>query len=73
MALRDELERAFQLRGRSRQYITPTREGHIHARRIGNSPYYADVNLSAVGCVRHARALLVLFGYGADELEVLYE
>lgn len=68
-----EFERAFQLRGRSRQYITPSPEGHIHARRIGNSPYYADVNLSAVGCVRRAGKLLEHFGYRADELEILYE
>lgn len=73
MALRDEFERAFQLRGRSRQYITPSREGRIHARRIGNSPYYAYTYLSAAQCERRARELLELFGYGADELEVLYE
>ena len=68
-----EFERAFRLRGRTRQYITPSSEGHISARRIGNSPYYADVNLSAVQCERHSRDLLELFEYRADELEILYE
>lgn len=68
-----EFERAFQLRGRTRQYITPSREGHINARRIGNSPYYADVNLSAVQCVRRAGKLLEHFGYRADELEIRYD
>lgn len=69
----DEFERALQLRGRSQQYITSSTKGRRRSRRIGNSPYYAHAYLSAIQCERRARELLELFGYGAGELEILYE
>lgn len=69
----DEFERAFQLRGRSRQYISSSTDGPRRSRRIGTSPYYAYVYLNAAQCEQLARKLLELFGYGADELEILYD
>ena len=69
----NEFERALQLRGLSQQYIMSSSEGRRRSRRIGNSPYYAYTYLSAAQCERRARELLDLFGYGADELEILYE
>ena len=69
----NEFERAFQLRGRSRQYISSSTDGPRRSRRIGTSPYYAYVYLNAAQCERHARELLELFGYRADELEILYD
>lgn len=69
----NEFERAFQLRGRSRQYISSSTDGPRRSRRIGTSPYHAYVYLNAAQCERHARELLELFGYRADELEILYD
>ena len=68
-----DFERAFQLRGRNRQYIALSSETHRQSRRIGTSPYYADVNLSAIQCVRRAHDLLRLFGHRDDDLEVIEE
>ena len=66
-------DHAMQLRGTTRQYIARSEEELFRARRIGTSPYFAEINFSAGDSERHARALLELFGYRGDDLEVLEE
>ena len=66
-------DHAMQLRGATRQYIARSEEELFRARRIGTSPYFAEINFSAGDSERHARALLELFGYKGDDLEVLEE
>ena len=66
-------DHAMQLRGATRQYIARSEEDLFAARRIGTSPYFAEVNFSAKDSVRHSRKLLELFGYKGDDLEVLEE
>ena len=66
-------DHAMRLRGTSRQYIARSEEELFRARRIGTSPYFAEINFSAGDCARHSRALLELFGYRGDDLEVLEE
>lgn len=68
-----DFDRALQLRGRNRQYIALSSETHTNSRRIGTSPYYAETNLSSIGCKLRARDLLRLFGYRDDDLEVIAE
>ena len=68
-----EFERALQLRGSKRQYISRSPEDVFRPQPIGDSPYFADVNFSSKSCLRHARDLLELFGYHADDLEVIEE
>ena len=66
-------DHAMQLRGATRQYIARSEEELFRARRIGTSPYFAEINFSAGDSERHARSLLELFGYKGDDLEVLEE
>ena len=66
-------DHAMQLRGTTRQYIARSEEELFRARRIGTSPYFAEINFSAGDSERHACALLELFGYRGDDLEVLEE
>lgn len=70
---RAEFERASQLRGRRRPYISRNPNGMNTPRAIGNSPYFAETKFSTRDYQRHARELLELFGYRADELEILYD
>ena len=66
-------DHAMQLRGATRQYIARSEEELFRARRIGTSPYFAEINFSAGDSERHARKLLELFGYKGDDLEVIEE
>ena len=66
-------ERACQLRGTRRPYISRTPEGMNTPRPIAGSPYFAETKFSTSGYQQQARKLIELFGYGADELEILYE
>ena len=66
-------DHAMQLRGATRQYIARSEEELFRARRIGTSPYFAEINFSAGDSERHSRKLLELFGYKGDDLEVLEE
>lgn len=68
-----DFDRAMQLRGTTRQYIARSEGDLFTARRIGTSPYFAEVNVSAKDSVRYSRRLLELFGYRGDDLEVLEE
>lgn len=70
---RHDFDRAFELRGRTRQYIARSPEALFSAEQIGTSPYFAEINFSSADCMRYARELLELFEYGADELEILYD
>lgn len=65
-----EFERALQLRGQSRRYISFASDDHLRARRIGDSPYYAETNFSRTDCIRRIHGLLRLFEYGDDVFEV---
>ena len=68
-----DFERAFQLRGITRQYVALTSD-HMNApRQISNSPYFIETNFGAGDSVRRAHELLDLFGYRGDDLEVLDE
>ena len=55
---------------RSAEHALTTR---LNAERVGDSPYFAEINFSSRDCMRQARALLELFGYRADDLEVIAE
>lgn len=70
---RAEFERASQLRGRRRPYISRNPNGMNTPRAIGGSPYFAETKFSTRDYQRHARELIELFGYRADELEILYD
>ena len=70
---RDEFERACQLRGTSRQYISRTPDLMNTPQQIADSEYFAETKFRTEDCQRQARALLELFGYRADELEVIEE
>ena len=62
---------AFQYRGRSRQYISDSPDNHTTARRLGNSPYFAETNLSGAECESRPRDLLERFGYDRDALTIV--
>ena len=68
-----DFDRALDLQGRTRRYIARSPETLFSAEQIGDSPYFAEINFSSRDCMRQARALLELFGYRADELEVIEE
>lgn len=68
----DDFERAFQLRGTTRQYISASTSRHTSPGRIGDSSYFAETNFSSIDCERRSRDLLALFGYSRDELEIIY-
>lgn len=67
----NDFERAFQLRGRTRQYIARSSDEHTQSQEIGSSGYYAETNFRGPECIQRARDLLRLFGYGETDLEVL--
>ena len=68
-----DFDRALELQGRTRRYIARSPETLFSAEQIGDSPYFAEINFSSRDCMGQARALLELFGYRADELEVIEE
>ena len=68
-----DFERAFQLRGTTRQYVALTGEYMTVPRQLPNSPYFIEMNFNASDCERYARALLEMFGYPASDLDVLRE
>lgn len=69
----DEFERACQLRGTSRQYISHTPDLMNTPQQIADSEYFAETKFRTEDCQRQARALLELFSYRADDLEVIEE
>ena len=68
-----DFERAFQLRGTTRQYVALTGDHMNGPRQLPNSPYFIEMNFNASDCERYARELLGLFGYPASDLDVLKE
>lgn len=62
-----------RLRGRKHSYIDRSPDNFASGAPIPGSPYYIEAALNRDNCVRMARTLLEVFGYGADELEVLMD
>ena len=67
-----EFERAFQIRGRTRQYVTTSAADHIMPLQIQDSSFWIEGNQSGKNAIAICHRLLTHFGHRTSELIVHY-
>lgn len=65
-----EFEKALELRGNKHPYFRRDPQGMKNPKRIGNSGYFVDTNLTPNMIVQRCHALLDKFGYSPDDLQI---
>ncbi len=68
-----QFHKALELRGRKLPWISSDPDKLRAASAIQGSRYFIDVHLSAKSIERRCHGLLATFGYGASELEILFD
>ena len=65
-----EFQKVLELRGTKNPYFSRNRQDMRNARLIGDSGYFAEADLTPNEIVRRCHALLTLFGYSPDDLQI---
>ena len=65
-----EFQKVLELRGTKNPYFSCNRQDMRNARLIGDSGYFAEADLTPNEIVRRCHALLTLFGYSPDDLQI---
>lgn len=68
----DDFDRAFQIRGRTRQYVTSSPGDHIMPLQVNDSSYWIEGNQSGKNAISICQRLLEHFGHKANDLIVHY-